>query len=69
MFSSGNSTRVEKKYDFLGLKKAFDVTLNYIYRVTQKLPQICTVLLPILIGKVAYLQYIFALSSGSPSIY
>ena len=53
MFSSGNSTRVEKKYDFFGLKKAFDVTLNYIYWVTQKLPQICAVLLRIRIGKVA----------------
>ena len=38
------------------------------YWVAQKLPQICTVILGICIGKVACnLQYIFAVTSGSPT--
>ena len=35
--------------------------------MTQKLPQICTVILRIRIGKVVDLQYIFVVTSGSPS--
>ena len=39
------------------------------YWVTQKLPQICTVILRICIGKLAWFAVIFAVTSGSPSIY
>ena len=38
------------------------------YWVTQKLPQICTGILRTCIGKVACLQYIFAVISGTPTI-
>ena len=43
-------------------------TVTQIYWVPQKLPQICTVILCICIGKVRDLQYIFAVTSGSLSI-
>ena len=36
--------------------------------MTQKLSQICTAILCFCIGKVGDLQYIFAVTSGSPSI-
>ena len=38
-----------------------------IYWVAQKLPQICTVILRIRLGRLADLEYLFAVTSGSPS--
>ena len=36
--------------------------------MTQKLPQICTVIFVSVLGRLRDLQYIFAVTSGSPSI-
>mgnify|MGYP001211731601 CR=1 FL=1 len=56
----------ERKLDNAGICSKKYETL---YWMTQKLPQICTVLLcTSVLGRLRDLQYIFAVTSGSPSI-